>query len=303
VEDEEEMGSGYGDDTDSEGEEEEAQADEAPPSERLLPQLTSLRSLALKTKRVQSTRALLQQAPPLQELRVVLPEQLDPGTGSPLPQSALAACSPSILRHYNHLSQLQRLKLTVHTADAECPVELGGLVQLQQLAVNFKCWCSSQQPDPNPWAQSVARLVNLQVLQVPVELTTCRPPRWLTGLTRLEVLEVKARMEAEFDQESAAAHLSSLLEPRPPEGAPAAEAPAAPAGGVQLHRGGVVLVCFNDRDRFIPCPAADLQSAVAAAVPVLPPSKHLFQGSWKEVQECGVELWPAPVAARLQQLL
>jgi hypothetical protein len=50
----------------------------------------------------------------------------------------------------------------------------------------------------------------------------------------------------------------------------------------------------------------DLQPAVqqhrAAAVPVLGPNKHLFRGSWQQLQECGVELWPEPVAARLQQL-
>jgi hypothetical protein len=48
--------------------------------------------------------------------------------------------------------------------------------------------------------------------------------------------------------------------------------------------------------------AAQLHRAVVAAVPMLPPSKHLFQGSWQQLQECGVELWPEPVAARLQQL-
>lgn len=48
--------------------------------------------------------------------------------------------------------------------------------------------------------------------------------------------------------------------------------------------------------------AVQLHRAVAAAVPVLPPSKHLFLGSWQRLQECGVELWPEAVAARLQQL-
>jgi hypothetical protein len=69
---------------------------------------------------------------------------------------------------------------------------------------------------------------------------------------------------------------------------------------MQPHHGLVLLVCFYancNRD------VAQLHHAVVAAVPALPPGKHLFPSSWRYLQEIGVELWPAPVAARLRQLL
>jgi hypothetical protein len=64
----------------------------------------------------------------------------------------------------------------------------------------------------------------------------------------------------------------------------------------------VRLVCFYDKYK---CgqQTTHLHRAVVAAVPVLPPGKHLFMGSWKLLRQCGVELWPVPVAARLKQLL
>jgi hypothetical protein len=336
-EDEKMVLQGYESNTTDSEDEQEAEAEEAPASQRLLPQLTALQSLVTKTRWRKHTKALLCQAPPLQELRVTLPlghtpwddEDWDGDSplwyedsplsyeGSPLSQDALPVGRPSVLRHYNHLSQLQRLKLTELNAYFECPQELGGLTQLQQLGVKFRCY-DRQQPDPTTWAHAVAGLVNLQVLRVPAELTTAGPPRWLTGLTRLEVLEVDARPAAQFDQGSAAAHVSSLLVPPPraaTSAAPAAEAlaaalatapaaasTAASAPALQPRSGAVLLVCFWDqeaRDQ----QATQLHRAVAAAVPVLPAGKHLFLGPWKRLKEYGVELWPAPVAARLQQLL
>jgi hypothetical protein len=64
----------------------------------------------------------------------------------------------------------------------------------------------------------------------------------------------------------------------------------------------VRVVCLSFKNSGATHHAARLRRALVAAVPVLPPGRHLFRGSWQQLQECGVELWPAPVAARLQQL-
>jgi hypothetical protein len=239
----------------------------------VLGQLTRLQSLRLPYGL--DTPQLLQQAPPLQQLHVLLKV----GGGINIQTWS----SPWALQHYRWGTSLQRLELETH-APMAAPLELCAFRQLQQLSVNL---CEIGRMEASivvSWAFAVAGLVNLEVLTVPAALTACPHP-WLTGLPRLVVLEVVSN-EVEMDMASAATHISRLL-----------------ASGTGSSRGmqqQVQVVCCDSID---PEQAAQLHAAVAAAVPVLPPNKHLFRGSWQLLQDCGLELWPAPVAARLQQLL
>jgi hypothetical protein len=157
------------------------------------------------------------------------------------------------------------------------------------------------------WVAVLPGLVNLQLLAVPAALTACWHP-WLTGLTKLEVLRlgqmtVSSRDLFAFNMGSAAAHVGKALASY--AGSSSSHSSRDPAeerqqvGQLQvLCIDGYTSDCTQWREA-----AEQLYAAVVAAVPTWPPGVHLFKGSWGELQECGLELWPAPVAARLQQLV
>jgi hypothetical protein len=254
-------------------------------------QMTSLQALSFHIALDTPVGELLHKAPQVKELGVVLgPAEEDP---------ALAAWArPGVLQQYRGLAGLQRLHLTVagtHTP----PLGLCALTQLRQLSVIVYGQGEMKPADCISWALGVAGLVNLEVLSVPAALTACSHP-WLTGLTRLAVLDV-CGMQQSIDLASAAAHISRLL---------AADAATTRSSSIACGSVGPLSQAWQVRPRVV-CfsrshqgeEAGQLLRAVAAAVPVLPPNRHLFMGSWQQLQECGVELWPAPVAARLQQLL
>jgi hypothetical protein len=254
----------------------------------VLPQLKHLKALSMTTLSVSMDDLWqkVQQAPGLQELHIVL----EPPDGQDGAES-----SQVYLQQYTQLCKLQKLDITV-VFDNYGPQGLSALTQLKQLAISS--WFGERDIPIGPWGsmwpQAVAALVNLEVLTMPAELTVGEQP-WLTGLTRLAVLEVIC--SSSTDMASVALDITPLL-------APEADSSGSSAGssgeGVSLQEGRVMVVCVSNMNRH---QAVQLKQAVAAAVPVLAPNKHLFLGGWELLQECGVELWPAPVAARLQQLV
>jgi hypothetical protein len=255
--------------------------------------LTHLRSLAVVAW--EDISGLLGMAPPVKKLQVDCVLEIQ---GGPTPVD-----TPWTLQHYKYATQLVALDLVVRRQ--MLPLGLLSLTQLQQLQLTM------YDMDPTvalSWAAALPGLVNLQLLVVPAALTACWHP-WLTGLTKLEVLQLGPMAASTggshfvFDMGSAAAHVGKAL--------------ASYAGGSSSHssRGSVAegrqvgqlqVLCiagFTSEYAEWRAAAQQLYAAVVAAVPVRPPGVHLFKGSWRELQECGVELWPAPVAARLQQLV
>jgi hypothetical protein len=112
------------------------------------------------------------------------------------------------------------------------------------------------------------------------------------------VLEVVSDAGVGFDLAPAISHLIGLLTAGSRHMHSGASSSSQP--GEQLQPDRVQVVCWNGSHNTPQ--AALLRNAVSALAP-LPPNKHVFRGSWQQLQECGLELWPAPVAARLQQLL
>jgi hypothetical protein len=110
------------------------------------------------------------------------------------------------------------------------------------------------------------------------------------------------RQQAQTDYVSAASHIKSLLAGDVDNNSRSSSSSSSSVAVSPQQVERVLMVCFRrhaeDQQHDV-----QLYQAVAAAVPVLPPNRHLFRGSWQELKTAGVELWPAPVAARLQQLL
>jgi len=258
----------------------------------LLGQLRHLRSLDLELSTYAEepdeqlpVAELLQQAPPLVQLSVPL-------FIAGLPRT-LPAPGPCVLQHYNGFIGLQRLTLGVLSSQL-APQELTALKQLKQLKVASGQW---KPPICASWAQALAGLVNLEVLSVPAEVTALWRP-WLTGLTRLAVLEL-VYMPLETDVSSAAPYITWLLTQGTRSSSSSSSCSSDAEVSPYAEQVQIVCVC-SIRD--IPI-SAGLRRALRAAVPALPPKKHLFTYSWHQLAAWGVELWPAPVAARLRQLV
>jgi hypothetical protein len=260
--------------------------------------LTGLRSLSLTSGGDEEMASIVQQLPALQRYKVGVynwdMEEEEEEEGE-LPGWD---CPCRIQRHVG-MTRLQALELWVGDPMVP-PPGLLPLAHLKQLRIEMH---DMPEQMAVPWAWSLAGLVNLELLGIPAVLTACWHP-WLTTLTRLVVLEVGAVtklqryqfVEQPFAVPSAAAHIAGLLETGTGASSCSSSNNNSSAGGPLRRAEQVRVVCFNGKE------ASRLHRPVMAAVPVLPPGKHLFLGSWKQLQECGVELWPAPVAARLQQL-
>jgi hypothetical protein len=249
----------------------------------VLDQLTHLQRLRLLTRDQVRVEQLLQQAPPLKQLYLELE-----GTGT--------WSSPWQLQQYQGLAGLEALGLEwwCYGPPPAAPLGMFALTQLKQLRLEMH-QCTAQDTAPLvSWVYALAGLVNLELLSLPGVLTDCYQP-WLTGLTRLVVLEVSGSNKI-GDMPAAAAHISQLLAPTP-----------ASSNTAKMRRattGQVRLVCIKYYSLEPELAAAvQLHKALVAAVPVLRPNMHLFRGDWQQLQQCGVELWPEPVAARLQQLV
>jgi hypothetical protein len=287
----------------------------------VLSQLSRLEALGLSDSSPQQTKEALQQAPQLKRLSVQLEGAL---------LGDIADCaSYGVSQHLSRLTRVEGLHLVLMCSNVRRPqappVGLHSMTHLKQLSLGFGAeGMSTGILGPNDrfpavaWAQAVAGLVNLEVLQVPAVCTAHGPPCWLTGLTRLVLLEVQCR--ADMIVGCPAAHISQYLVPSAggtalPATSSASSSAASSDGGssrsrssscdVGLHKQAVQakVVCVEGFIGHPEAAAVELYRAVMAAVPLLPPHHHLFLGSWQRLQDCGVQLWPAPVAARLQQLL
>jgi hypothetical protein len=264
---------------------------------QVLNKLTRLQMLGVAAGNAPQMQQLLQQAPPVQALQVQLQY-------SPLTSAQEGSSTTGVLQHYRWLTGLQRLGLRVQGPQA-APAELGSLTQLQRLTLNMEVT-----PMVNAsWTQALAGLVNLEVLQVPDVLTACGG-QWLTGLTRLAFLEVKPLPSQHlYFMTAAAAHIGRfvMLGARDRSSTTLAACSScqrttnsSTSNGSGIgHSRHTKLVCFAACDSFSD---AELYRAVVEAVPVVPPGVHLFLGSWRQLRQCGAEMWPAPVAARLQQV-
>jgi hypothetical protein len=289
--------------------------------EEVLPHLTRLESLSVTAAgTAHETRQLLQQAPPLRALHVQLHApllesfQLEEVQDRPQEQpTADSRDSPWVLQQYRWLTGLKQLGLELEWPLA-APKELCCLTQLQQLTLN------ALQVHPltaASWAQALAGLVHLEVLSMPAVLTALEGP-WLTGLTRLVVLQVgpAAGDSGWFGMNAAAAHITQFLVPGSAGVSTKTATAASSSGGSSSSSSSSSgseangdwlpqdfrMVCFSGLGSIIGTPVAELYHSVVAAVPVPPPQVHMYRGSLGQLQQCGVELWPAPVAARLQQL-
>jgi hypothetical protein len=277
---------------------------------RVLGQLTNLQGLDVARCDAQVATQLLQQAPDVRALAVRLTDM-----HLRLPTATQVFCSwevPGELQHYRGLTALRGLTLTVDAAQA-APIDMCLCTQLRQLSLSLG---HQHKAHVATWVYSVAGLVNLEVLSVPVDFIASSRP-WLTQLTRLVVLEVQTRTDLEdpmgllpraggcLDVNAAGLHLGQVLthntrSPRYAAANPIGSSSSSSAGGLKpLDR--VMVVCVKSGTGW--AAAALLRhQAVLAAVRVLPPGVHLFNGSLNELRTNGVELWPAPVAARLRQL-
>jgi hypothetical protein len=286
----------------------------------VLSKLTQLRALDLTWCTPEAATQLLQQAPELNSLTLQL-------IGTAYSWLSPAWSSPCVLQHYGGLTGLQELTLAVQGPKA-APMEMCSLARLRRLALDFS---GVHMLCVGSWAHAVAGLVNLEVLSMPAVLTACYHP-WLTVLTRLVVLEVTRAAGTSiyacpFDVGVAAHHIARLLMANtcspagftaPPTNSSSSSSAgnnpgttsssnvggsgSSIAAGGCMPSAGVLLVCFGDSASHPATAAGKLYRAVAAAAPVLPPGVHLFRGSLSKLRVNGVELWPAPVAARLQQL-
>jgi hypothetical protein len=190
---------------------------QSPEAAEVLDQLTHLVSLDLRQfvcDEPDEVLPLLHQAPPLQHLCVPLCVDRPPALGQDTWWDGdLAMWRTSyMLQQYQHLSGVQRPGFVMYTPQA-VPHELGALTQLKQLMVDVRGWGGMKPPYAASWAQALAGLVNLEVLRVPAGLTECQPP-WLTGLTRLVVLEVcygVADPKQQLNPALVAYHISPLL--------------------------------------------------------------------------------------------
>jgi hypothetical protein len=204
---------------------------------------------------------------------------------------------PWPLQKYKGLRGLEELDLDYEGSMPPAPLGLCALTQLKQLAVSVGTLDASNTAAVVSWVHALAGLVHLELLSLPGVMVDCWHP-WLTGLTRLVVLDVHG-IDHISDKPAAAAHLSQLLAPSPDGG-------CSTAAPMQQAVGRVRMVCLQQcrgQDLVLSGGPAQLYAALVAAVPVLPHNRHLFRGSWLQLQQCGVELWPSPVCARLQQLV
>jgi hypothetical protein len=270
----------------------------------VLSQLTHLQTLDLMYSA--PIEDLLPQAPALRELSVLLEyrewseEMEEEGEGEEGGDTSCAWSSPWPLQQYGGLSRLERLAVGYRDFPLLGPLGLCSLTQLKQLSLSFGVRDPSDTGARVSWAAALAGLVDLEVLSVPGFMVDC----WhhcLTRLTRLVVLEV-TDIDSIRHMPAAAAHISQLLAPAQGRSRCSSSQRAPPGQGPAEQ---IRVVCLQRR-RFLLSGstqnAARLRRALVAAVPVLPPNTHLFRGTWGELQACGVELWPEPVAARLQQL-
>jgi hypothetical protein len=243
----------------------------------------------------------LQHAPAVTHLSVALQgvECGEDGDEDELPSAEWS--TPWPLKQYNSLRDLEALDLRYTWPPQAAPLGLLALTQLKQLTVGFEIEATEETAARVSWAAALAGLVNLEVLRLPVEMVDCWH-HWLTALTRLVVLDVWDE-RCMSDVPAAAAHISQLLVPAP-NGSGGGSSSSSTSAGMQPAAGQVRVVCLEQVcSSGAKASGACLHRALVAAVPVLPPHMHLFRGSWQQLQECGVELWPAPVAARLQQLV
>jgi hypothetical protein len=167
------------------------------------------------------------------------------------------------------------------------------------------------------WVCALQGLVNLQVLTVPSTWTVCQH-HWLTGLTKLGVLELwegsRWLVDEQTDLQTTAAHLMPLVSAQEPSMVPAGPstdgqpAPAAAAGSSRTRSRGMIpqqlqLLCIDNQEEEVDefllhnplyCHLwQELQQQDLA----------LFNGSLKSFLRVGWQLWPAGKAERLQQLL
>jgi hypothetical protein len=283
---------------------------------RVLPQLTHLQTLDLTG--CAPVEDPLPHAPALRELRVFSAESEEESEEwseeEEEGEEGAAWSSPWPLQQYQGLSRLERLDVEYRDFPLRGPLGLCSLTQLKQLSLSFEVDSPLKTAARVSWACALAGLVNLEVLSVQGFMVDCWH-HWLTGLTRLVVLEV-TDMAGIRHIPAAAAHISRLLAPaqgstssrHDPSSSSSSSSQSAPP--VQGPTGQVRVVCLQQRSHDMGQSdsesmqyAARLRTALVAAVRVLPPKCHLFRGSWRQLQECGVELWPPPVAARLQQLV
>jgi hypothetical protein len=281
---------------------------------RVLSKLSNLQLLDVSGCDAGDAKELLQQAPQVGHLQVSLTTD---------PSSSTVWDSPCVLQHYKGLTGLRVLDLFVDGRQA-APMALRSLKQLQQLTLNIGGMDVSHVAS---WAYAVAGLVNLELLSIPAVLTACSDP-WLTGLTRLAVLEVDCRLA--FDGglpqlRAAAGHICQVVMPNTcspchstmvgsssgpsydtgGSGRSSSSSSSSVGAGVQRQSARVMVVCFDDSLICAGPAAAQLHQAVVADVAeaVMPPGVHLVRGSLYQLRlgRLGL-LWPTPVKSRLQQL-
>jgi hypothetical protein len=283
-----------------------------------LGQLVNLRTLDLRNWLEPAVvQAAVAAAPQVTQLHLALPHDR-----APTAAAAAAAVPPDgrqavrvWLAPVLELTGLRALTLEVPRTCTFLPLGLGGLSQLTRLHARFS---------PNTpgticsWVAVVERLVNLQVLTVPAITVACCH-QWLTGLTKLGVLElVECSLPAlggdwetnvSYDLEAAADHLQCLVSTAGAgmaAGSTAAEEPAAAAAAGSRQSSSrsqqLQLVCVDGKEYI--GGTSDLCGPFYRHLwRRLAGDVALFSGSLGGFLQCGWQLWPQPTAARLQQLL
>jgi hypothetical protein len=285
--------------------------------EEALSQLVNLRSLDLREFPGLGIEQTLEgyiraAAPHLTQLRLALPS-----TPAPPPAEPAAAERAWWWREdamellvLAGMTRLRALHLDAPRWCTALPVGLPGMVHLTRLHIRVD---HSPPAVTCAWVCAVQGLVNLQVLTVPAVWASCWH-NWLLGLTKLGVLEVwesisVARLD-DHGRDEAAAHLECLawasLGParNPTQGHPAAASAAGTTSSSSSSSsrclGQLQLLCTAARQRHGYDPCCEMYRQLKR---LLRQDLALFSGPLKSFLRVGWQLWPAPKAERLQQLL
>jgi hypothetical protein len=211
------------------------------------------------------------------------------------------------------MTGLRALTLCVPPTCHFLPVGMGGLSQLTRLHASFSpttpgITCS--------WVCAIERLVNLQVLTVPAVTGACCH-QWLTGLTKLGVLElVECSLHCEtrydnnvvFNLEAAAAHVRCLIRGTggaQATGGPIAVPPAAAAAAAAAAVAAASRPSSSSKPPQLQLVCVDAEKYTGRALHdrhKSPLFRHLwrrfsgdmalFAGSLDAFMKCGWQLWP-----------
>jgi hypothetical protein len=208
------------------------------------------------------------------------------------------------------LGQLPGLQLLLLRVDKEYGTSMAP--QLQFFTALRELTLELEAPSPE-WAAPLTALVNLELLGIPLQLAAVPTP-WLTALTKLLVLELAVGLDTQQgDLTAAAAQVGQLVLATAAAGGGQGDGDSMSGSGVDAGGGaveastGLQVVCLHEEFSGSIMvaggqqPLQQLQGLLQGVVPAAS-MPHFFQGTANDLLNFGAEMWPQPLARRLQQL-